>query len=177
MPHDNPFVGLRPFRSDEALVFFGRRQQTLDLLDRLHRSRFPAVVGSSGCGKSSLVLAGLLPQLEAGFLVENRDRWLVAQMTPGDVPLEQLAADFAMNASELRECGAHSIIERLECQPDNAEKNCLILVDQFEELFRFSLSRCCWRLWNSASSRCLWLSPCVRTFWAIAISSVACRKP
>jgi hypothetical protein len=31
----NPYVGLRPFRTDEAVLFFGRRQQTMDLLARL----------------------------------------------------------------------------------------------------------------------------------------------
>jgi energy-coupling factor transporter ATP-binding protein EcfA2 len=141
LPPDNPFVGVRPFRPDEALLFFGRRRQTMDLLDRLHRSRFLAVVGSSGCGKSSLVLAGLLPQLEAGFLVDNRDRWLVVRMTPGGRPLERIAAHFGLSVSELRESGAHGIVGRLDSEPGNDEKNCLILVDQFEELFRFALWR------------------------------------
>ena len=57
----NPFVGLRPFESDESLLFFGRQQQTLELLQRLHENHFVAVVGSSGSGKSSLIRAGLIP--------------------------------------------------------------------------------------------------------------------
>src|SRR5262245_66487616 len=72
----NPFVGLRPFNSGEALLFFGRGEQTVELLRRLHRDHFIAVVGSSGCGKSSLVRAGLIPKLRAGFLTEDRDQWL-----------------------------------------------------------------------------------------------------
>jgi hypothetical protein len=141
LPPDNPFVGLRPFRPDEGLLFFGRRQQTSDLLDRLNRSRFLAVVGSSACGKSSLVLAGLLPQLEAGFLVDSREGWLVVHLTPGERPLERLAAGLGTTASELREAGAHLIAATLKARPENADRNCLILVDQFEELFRFALSR------------------------------------
>ncbi|HVG20009.1 MAG TPA: hypothetical protein VNI02_13245, partial [Blastocatellia bacterium] len=66
----NPFVGLRPFEASEGLLFFGRRDQTMELLERLHKTRFLSVVGSSGCGKSSLVRAGLIPKLKAGFLVE-----------------------------------------------------------------------------------------------------------
>jgi hypothetical protein len=46
-----PYPGLRPFRVDEAVVFFGRDTQVDELLDRLGRKRFVAVVGTSGCGK------------------------------------------------------------------------------------------------------------------------------
>src|SRR4051794_37354803 len=67
---DNPFVGLRPYKSEESVLFFGRHKQIVELLQQLHRTRFLAVVGSSGCGKSSLIRAGLIPKLKAGFLVE-----------------------------------------------------------------------------------------------------------
>src|SRR5689334_11718181 len=87
----NPFVGLRPFESEECLLFFGRREQAIKLLQRLHAPPFLAVVGRSGCGKSSLVRAGLIPKLKAGFLVEERDIWRVATMKPGEAPLENLA--------------------------------------------------------------------------------------
>ena len=54
----NPFPGLRPFGSEEDHLFFGREQITDQLLMRLRKTRFLAVIGSSGCGKSSLVRAG-----------------------------------------------------------------------------------------------------------------------
>ena len=47
----NPFVGLRTFTSDESPLFFGRGEQTAELLQKLHETRFLAVLGSSGCGK------------------------------------------------------------------------------------------------------------------------------
>ena len=58
----NPFPGLRPFRPDEDYLFFGREEQTMELLERLGNSRFVAVVGTSGSGKSSLVRCGLLTE-------------------------------------------------------------------------------------------------------------------
>ncbi len=64
----NPFPGLRPFGPEEAHLFFGRDEQVDDLLQRLGTSRFLAVMGPSGSGKSSLVLAGLLPALHGGFV-------------------------------------------------------------------------------------------------------------
>jgi len=76
----NPYVGLRPFEMDESILFFGRSEQTLEMLQRLHRHHFVSVVGSSGCGKSSLLRAGLIPALKAGYLVEDSDHWFIAIM-------------------------------------------------------------------------------------------------
>ena len=87
----NPYVGLRPFEQEDSLYFFGRREQTMELLEQLSQTRFLAVVGSSGCGKSSLIRAGLIPALLGGFLVEERDTWQIAIMKPGDAPLRNLA--------------------------------------------------------------------------------------
>src|SRR4051794_12040727 len=97
-PSMNPYVGLRPFETEDSDLFFGRIQQTTELLESLHRQRLLAVVGSSGCGKSSLIKAGLIPALLGGFLVEDQDNWAIARLTPGDRPLasliEALAAAF-----------------------------------------------------------------------------------
>ena len=62
---DNPFVGLRAFGVADAELFFGREAQVARLVARLRETRFLATVGASGCGKSSLVLAGLIPALQS----------------------------------------------------------------------------------------------------------------
>lgn len=146
----NPFVGLRPFRSDEGLLFFGRREQTLELLHQLQLSRFLSVVGSSGCGKSSLIRAGLIPKLEAGFLVEQRDQWRIATAKPGDAPLLNLAqslvksfsdqsnsADVAALVEGMRTVCAQAVVEFLTTRLKDSDANLLLLIDQFEELFTF----------------------------------------
>ncbi|HUS10599.1 MAG TPA: M15 family metallopeptidase [Pyrinomonadaceae bacterium] len=146
----NPFVGLRPFESEEDMLFFGRREQTIELLQQLHRSRFLAVVGSSGCGKSSLIRAGLIPKLKAGFLVDDRDRWTIAVMRPGESPLYNLALTVQLtrdssasdeNVTSLTKAivaeGAPAIIRRLSPLKLQRDLNLLLLVDQFEEIFRF----------------------------------------
>ena len=68
----NPFPGLRPFQPDEDYLFFGREEQTIELLSRLADNRFVAVVGTSGSGKSSLVRCGLLSELLGGKLRQAR---------------------------------------------------------------------------------------------------------
>lgn len=71
----------------------------------LRRVRFLGIVGSSGCGKSSLVKAGLLPALHAGFLLSSdvpwadverfpnwvASRWFTVDMRPGAHPFRGLA--------------------------------------------------------------------------------------
>ena len=60
---ERPFPGLRPFHFEDHQFFFGREEQFYDLYRLLDLTRFVAVIGSSGCGKSSLVRAGLFPLL------------------------------------------------------------------------------------------------------------------
>ena len=148
---ENPFVGLRPFESNEAVLFFGRRDQTKELLTILHASRFVAVVGSSGCGKSSLIRAGLIPNLQAGFVAGSVDRWNIITMKPGNSPLQNLAIALLKSfqetpqpgevdalVSDISLYGVSAVTEFLEEQTDGVKTNFLLLVDQFEEIFRFA---------------------------------------
>src|SRR4029450_3435087 len=86
----SPYPGLRPFQPEEAHLFFGREAQVEDMLARLEDHRFLAVVGTSGCGKSSLVRAGLIPALEQGFLSDAKPNWRIAVMSPGSAPFDNL---------------------------------------------------------------------------------------
>ncbi len=149
----NPFVGLRPFESRDSLYYFGRKEQTHALLKQLYANRFVAVVGSSGCGKSSLVRAGLVPNLEAGFLVQDRDLWEIATFKPGDAPLYHLAATLASLTGSntptavekllktVQRRGAQALIDLVQPSLNAEDSNLLIVVDQFEELFRFQQAR------------------------------------
>jgi hypothetical protein len=89
----NPFPGLRSFRSDEDYLFFGREEQTQELMARLEQNRFIAVVGTSGRGKSSLVRCGLLSRLQGGGMVGAGAHWEIAVMHPGGDPPQPVRAD------------------------------------------------------------------------------------
>ena len=71
MWNGSPFPGLRAFTEADAPIFFGRGQETGDLVQRIEASRFVAVVAASGSGKSSLVAAGLIPRLRANAIVSG----------------------------------------------------------------------------------------------------------
>src|SRR5262245_36362329 len=87
----NPFPGLRPFEYRERFLFFGRRDQSGQMIAKLSATRFLAVVGTSGSGKSSLARAGLLPALYGGFMADAGSAWRVAIMRPGNDPIGNLA--------------------------------------------------------------------------------------
>jgi tetratricopeptide (TPR) repeat protein len=156
-PTGNPFPGLRPFNTDETLLFFGRDGQSDMLLDKLEATRFVAVVGTSGSGKSSLVRAGLLPALSGGFMADAGSGWHVAMFRPINDPIGNLA--HALLESKIFSIdGSESASERLQVigktlrysslglievarQAQLAPfQNLLIVADQFEELFRFEPS-------------------------------------
>ena len=88
---DQPYIGLRPFKHDETDIFFGRKQHRNELIDRLGASHFLAVVGTSGCGKSSLVKTGLIAGLEAGYLAKASTHWRIVEMRPSNQPFQALA--------------------------------------------------------------------------------------
>jgi TolA-binding protein len=155
----NPFPGLRPFETEEYRLFFGREGQSDALIERLQRSRFLAVVGTSGSGKSSLVRAGLLPALRGGMMAGAGAGWRIAVMRPGHDPLGNLArvltedgvlaeaggglpraeAEAVVEATLRR--GSLGLVEAARRARLSEREKLLVVVDQFEELFRFRSAR------------------------------------
>ena len=111
-----PYKGLLFFDESDSELFFGREALTAHLAERVadlaidSSSRFLAVVGASGSGKSSLVRAGLAVALK-------RAGWDVRIFTPGVDPSKALEMQLELDQSKT---GSDSL---------------LILVDQFEETF------------------------------------------
>ena len=141
----NPYKGLRAFQEGDVLDFFGRESLTGQLLKRLtdpkSRSRFLAVVGPSGSGKSSVVKAGLIPAIRKGA-VPGSEGWFIVEMLPGEHPLEELArglqkiaVDRRAGFSEIirKDVQGLSLAARLVLPTD--EERLLLVIDQFEELF------------------------------------------
>ena len=150
----NPFPGLRPFSAEEDYLFFGREEQTNELLSLLREHRFIAVVGTSGSGKSSLVRAGLLPALYGGTMVSVGSRWEVGVFRPGGDPIKNLAQSLidcdiydAEDPESLPRLMAtlrrsrNGLVEAVRQSDLGEGHNLLLVVDQFEELFRFRADR------------------------------------
>jgi len=153
-PDGNPFPGLRPFHRNEEQYFFGRETQTDGMVDKLAASRFLTVIGSSGSGKSSLVNCGLRVALHGGLMASAGTRWRVAQFRPGSDPIGALARtlaadgvlfdDFesaAMTLDEIVETNLRmsrmGLVDIVQQARTGDDVNVLVVVDQFEELFRY----------------------------------------
>ncbi|HLA92193.1 MAG TPA: BTAD domain-containing putative transcriptional regulator [Actinomycetota bacterium] len=141
----NPYKGLRAFLEADAADFFGREAVTQRLLRRLEEdgpgSRFLAVVGPSGSGKSSVVRAGLVPALRRGSL-PGSERWYVIDMLPGPHPLRQLESALlglavAPPPSLLDELegDARGLLRAVDRVLPDPDAELLIVLDQFEEVF------------------------------------------
>ncbi len=138
----NPYKGLRAFQEADARDFFGRESLVARLVSRLADSRFLAVVGPSGSGKSSVVRAGLIPAVRQGA-APGSDQWYIAQMTPGDQPLEELelalwpiAVNPPPSLVEPMQRDSRGMLRTIRrVLPDEAGVQLLLVIDQFEELF------------------------------------------
>ncbi len=140
----NPFPGLRSFDREQAHLFFGRDEQIMELSTRLTQHRFLPIVGVSGSGKSSLVRAGLIPALTDGYVNTEISEWRIAVMRPGRNPMHELAEtlsrEFLLGQSDgvlqiLR--GSSAGLARVAQQYLRHGEGLMVLVDQFEEIFRY----------------------------------------
>ncbi len=78
-----PYPGLRPFLDFEAALLFGRERQVREVIEHLRLTQFVAVLGGSGSGKSSLIHAGVMPELRSFGIPGAGDLWLPMTCTPG----------------------------------------------------------------------------------------------
>jgi hypothetical protein len=154
-----PYPGLRPFGKDEWPIFFGREQMIDDVVGRLVRQRLLVVHGDSGCGKSSLIRAGVLPRLEQDTARGGR-RWITRVMTPGDEPLVHLAEALAdtpgadtpgageadpdarrLQLRRILNCGRDGSPALVEAVCGTRDPFVCLLIDQFEEVFAHARRR------------------------------------
>jgi WD40 repeat protein/type II secretory pathway predicted ATPase ExeA len=147
----SPYPGLESFTQEDAAAFFGRDREIRLLLDRLNpktradAKRCVPVVGPSGSGKSSLIQAGLLPQLAT-----KTRRWvLVPTLVPSSTPIRNLArsiaacrgGDSVANISERLLEDPNSLgdlLEEVRVDSHHRSPTVLLVIDQAEELFTMS---------------------------------------
>lgn len=134
----NPYKGLRPFDENDASDFFGREALIDKILKRLSEadlgSRFLAVVGPSGSGKSSVVRAGVIPAVRNGAL---GTRCQVAVMVPGQVPFKELMVAVERVTGSTLDANADpgAVFQAIDRALPGDGSELLVVLDQFEELF------------------------------------------
>lgn len=123
-----PYRSLDTFTETDAEFFFGRERVVKELLSRLRKEpSFLALLGSSGSGKSSLIQAGLIPQLRMGK-VPGSESWGIITIRQYDDPFEQLTVAGLLGASDGLTQAVGAWLKR------NPQHGRLVIVlDQFEE--------------------------------------------
>jgi len=136
-----PYVGLGWFAEGNKDLFFGREDLIAFLVDRLARQNLLAISGPSGGGKSSLVLAGIIPALKNGALPSSKDWRYLGRMVPGSSPFENLAR-LLLRAQENGSGRTQALAEELKSAPERLHEiaasgssgTAVLVIDQFEEL-------------------------------------------
>jgi tetratricopeptide (TPR) repeat protein len=155
LSNERPFPGLRPFAFADRGFFFGRERQAFALYRLVESGRFIAVIGGSGSGKSSLVLAGLQGLLADETADSGGPTWAFLDMRPGGAPMRRLAGALAnLSATDSPDEAARrrdriewtlrqssfSFESALKEAGGLSGRSLFLVVDQFEELFRFGFA-------------------------------------
>ena len=147
-----PYPGLRPFTEEESIFFKGRDLHIRQIVKMLEQNKMAFITGASGDGKSSMVYAGVIPYIRAGFSTAEFNSWVFCDFKPQRNPLESLAK----SVSEQLQVPYDQVIDRMgngfsglvdvyknsvfyvgDGSPNakNRGKNLLVVADQFEEVF------------------------------------------
>lgn len=146
------YKGVLPYYEMDARYFFGRNKLTAALVGHLRTQPFLILTGASGCGKSSLIRAGLIPALQSTILLADGTappdgslRWPVHFITPSASPLESLAASLTRDnesvtaaftlAQDMRQDERSLNLMARRLNNAAGSERLLLVVDQAEELF------------------------------------------
>ena len=148
--HSNPFPGIRSFETEESHLFFGRESQIENIVSVLSNTHFLAIIGSSGSGKSSLIRAGVIPAILKSEINSQTD-WDITLFKPADNPILSFASEYVKTYNRKAALKGFTPISsvqvnkefRTEKEPvlkahrDLGSNPWLIVIDQFEEIFRY----------------------------------------
>jgi Predicted ATPase (AAA+ superfamily) len=144
---ETPWPGMRPYSEDDAPFFFGREAEVADLLVRIERARLTLLYAQAGLGKTSLIRAGLIPELsKRGYLpIYLRPR---ALLEGREEPISKIINEIKIAVKDrgietIGNFETRSLWELLHRDSfalwDASKRNIVIPVlifDQFEELFQ-----------------------------------------
>ena len=149
---DNPFVGLAKFEEKNKLFFFQREKDVENSIRIIQEKKLLVLSGPTGCGKSSLINAGLIPRLKNGFPGRFGNEWAICKFRPSLSLLTnfcnalsngELNHNNKPNPSDfnrylkLMDEGAIGLKKIYQESSIKSNKNLLIIIDQIEDLFNF----------------------------------------
>ena len=132
----SPYIGLVPYEASHADYFFGRDRESDIIATNLRVAKLTVLYGPSGVGKSSLISAGVVPEL-----AEFRDEFftIVFQHWRDD-PVVSLNEEFGRMLDTGERPSSRGLAECLVWWEEKVGRPLLIIFDQFEELFLYHSS-------------------------------------
>jgi hypothetical protein len=130
----NPYRGLKSFEEEHSELFFGRTELVEKLQNFVKTHPLTVVLGATGSGKSSLVKAGLIPELRN----DNTAQWcILPPIRPGEIPLQALnnALKSAQLPGVVAQNPQHNLARSIDVWAKNHPNSKLLLfIDQSEEI-------------------------------------------
>jgi energy-coupling factor transporter ATP-binding protein EcfA2 len=132
----SPYRGLKRFESQDKDLFFGRDQLIASLINAISLTNILLLLGASGSGKSSVVRAGLIPQISERLGAKFQEFTLTPDRNPFDSIRSSLVnKGYKQSEAELALQGESNTLDRVIRKLKNTDEQWLIFIDQFEEIF------------------------------------------
>lgn len=134
-------------------MYYGQDTISQRVINQLSENRFVAVLGGAGVGKTSFINCGLKPYFYSGIIGSSKTRWQIIHARPSNNPIRNLAEAIdrketdniveeeiniqtQINFNVLKR-GKAGLIELLKQNKPQEQDKFLIVIDQFEDIFRF----------------------------------------
>ncbi len=138
------FIGIRPFEKNEKEIFFERQKETEDIYKSIYFNKITIVHSSAGTGKTSVIKAGILPKISS-----NKKFRSYYFSIPNFIKNENISPISIINKAINKDLPKNSYLDKI-IEPEKSlwyklkrleatnDKEIVIILDQFENIFSFS---------------------------------------
>ena len=135
------YPGLKPFERAQSAIFHGRKDDIQVLSNKIMRDRLVVLFAKSGIGKTSLLQAGVAPEIEREgyvslfFRADDTSRALTERFRETLLGNKQNAGYNTIDAAGAGAITLWEFMKRIEFDFNGLPATPVVVLDQFEEIF------------------------------------------